>query len=42
MVATDPGEKLLIGIQRAAQTVLGVYQNVLVRALLVHPAHQGF
>ena len=31
--------RILSGIQRAAQTVLGVYLKRIVRALLVHPAH---
>ena len=36
----SPG--ILFGIQRAAQTVLGVYLNVLVHAILLHPVHWGF
>ena len=41
LLARWPGthSRILSGIQRTAQTVLGVYLNVLVRALLVHPAH---
>ena len=41
LLARWPGTLFLIlsGIPRAAQTVLGVYLNVLVQALLVHPAH---
>jgi len=41
LLARWPGTHswILSGIQRAAQTVLGVYLNVVVRALLVHPAH---
>jgi len=44
LLARWPGthSRILSAIQRAAQTVLGrlgVYLKVLVRALLVHPAH---
>jgi len=44
LLAQWPGtlSRILSGIQQAAQTVVGVYlKRILVRALLVHPAHYG-
>ena len=34
--------RILCGIQRAVQTISGVYSNVRVRAVLMYPAHWGF
>ena len=46
LLARWPGalSRILSGIQRAAQTVFGVYlkRSLLVRAILVRPAHYGF
>ena len=43
LLARWPGthSQILSGIQRAAQTVLGMYLKPLVRTLLVYPAHQA-
>jgi len=44
VLSSCPGthSRILSRIQRAAQTVLGVYLNIPVCMILVHLAHQGF